>query len=595
VAFSTLLNLKNGTSVSTTKSECMKQKQWIYKLVIVSGCGLSCILAILLGFIIPSKAQMIVWFHSTGYYFIFTGFLLWVTSLLPRRFYGDIWRRRFQKHGRVLLLALVIIGATWLVTPPRFRILADETNLASTSASMYRHKAFYNSTQGLVYYETYHDKQHVWDIRALFYPFLVSLVHAVSGYRAENAFVVNAIAGFFCLISFYILLQRWFVQWISVIGMLLLSSFPLFVLWTTSGGYEIVNLLFIIITFILLDKLIKDKEGITIEQLGLTLLLLTQLRHESFTITISVGIAVMSLIRQIKIESLSYRSIILPLLFLPIAWQRWIIFNTRDLQLSQGQQIFSFDEFKSNLGNAWLYFTTQPEKHNTIPILFYLALIGFTYGILQVVRHRERITRQLITLSGTTLLCVLLLLVVLLSFNNQVGGFIHPATIRYGIAFLPLIVLGTIILLNGLYQYKPEIARYVWVGVIACLIWHWPFAANNESLRHLTLYREYKVTLDFLKRNYSHSDIVIIAERPGLYTPHFWGAVSFSYANMHLDELTKPLNQHLFQDVLAIQKIQYINHQPTASTQLANVKLETLYEVQIKGQWYLRFSKLSLK
>jgi len=577
------------------KSEWMMQKQWIYKLVIVSGFGLSCILAILFGFIIPSKTQMTVWFHTTGYYFIFIGFLLWVTSLLPRRFHGDIWRRHLQKHGSVLLLALVIIGATWLVTPPRFRILADETNLASTAAAMYRHKTFYNSTQGVVYYEAYHDKQHVWDIRALFYPFLVSLVHTFSGYRAENAFVVNAIAGFFCLVSFYILLQRWFPKWISVIGMLLLSSFPLFVLWTTSGGYEIVNLLFIIITFILLDKLIKDKKGITVEQLGLTLLLLSQLRHESFTITIAVGIAAISLIRQIKIESLSYRSIILPLLFLPIAWQRLIIFNAHDLQLSQGQQIFSFNELKSNLENAWVYFTTQPEKHNTIPILFYLALIGFIYGISQVIRHRELITRRLITLSGTTLLCVLLLLVVILSFNNQVGGFIHPATIRYGISFLPLIVFGTIILLNGLYQYKSEIARYVCVGAIACLIWHWPFAANNESLRHLTLYREYQVSLDFLKRNYPHSNIIIIAERPGLFTPHFWGAVNFSYANRNIEELTKQLNQHLFQDVLAIQKIQYSNHQPTASTRLANVKLETLYEVQIKGGWYLRFSKISLK
>jgi hypothetical protein len=103
------------------------------------------------------------------------------------------------------------------------------------------------------------------------------------------------------------------------------------------------------------------------------------------------------------------------------------------------------------------------------------------------------------------------------------------------------------------------------------------------------------VTLDFLKRNYSRSDIVIIAERPGLYTPHLWGAVSFFYANRHLKGLTQQLNQHLFQDMLAIQKIQYANHQPTASTRLDNVKLETLYEVQTKGDWYIRFSKVSLK
>ena len=571
------------------------QKQRLYKLVVVVGCALSCVLAILFGFVIPSRAQMTTWFHTTGYYFIFIEFLLWVASLLPRRFHGDVWRRRLQKHGGVLLLALVVIGATWLVTPPRFRILADETNLASTAASMYRHKTFYNSTQGLVYYEKYHDKQHVWDIRSLFYPFLVSLVHTFSGYRAENAFIVNAIGGFLCLISFYVLLQRWFPQWISMIGILLLSSFPLFVLWTTSGGYEIVNLLFIIITFILLDKLVEEKKGVTFEQLGLTLLLLSQLRYESAAITISVGIAAISLIRQIDITSLSYRSIILPLLFLPTAWQRLIIFNNRDLQLSPEQQIFSFDAFKTNLGNAWLYFTTQPEKHNTVPILFYLALAGFIFGVLQVIRHRERLTRRLAILSGATVFSVLLLLAIILSFNNQTGGFIHPATIRYGISFLPLIVFGTAVLLHYLYRYKTAIKRYTWIGAIACLIWYWPFAANNESLRHLTLYREYKVSLDFLNHHYPRSDVVIIAERPGLYTPHLWGAVSFHYANRHLKELSTQLSLHLFQDILAIQKIQYANHQPTSSTQLNNAKLETLHEAQTKGKWYLRFSRVSLE
>jgi hypothetical protein len=276
-------------------------------ILLLMGLGVSILLSILLGFVIPPRAQMARWFHATGYYFIFGTFILWILSLLPERSNREKGFHCFKRHASALALAAVLVGAMCFATPPRFRILADETNMAGMAASMYRDKAFYNSIQGYVYYEKYHDLQHVWDIRSLFYPFLVSLMHTFTGYRAENGFIVNAIAGVGCLWMFYGLLQRWFSQWLSIVGMLLLAAFPLFVLWVTSGGFEIVNLLFTLIAFQLLDTLLVTGQARVMERLGLTLVLLSQLRYESVAITIGVGIAAISALRYIeRVAELDY-------------------------------------------------------------------------------------------------------------------------------------------------------------------------------------------------------------------------------------------------------------------------------------------------
>jgi hypothetical protein len=320
----------------------------------------------------------------------------------------------------------------------------------------------------------------------------------------------------------------------------------------------------------------------------------SQLRYEAVAITVVVGIAGISAMRYAELEKLTYRSIVLPLLFLPVAWQRLINLNNRDLQLPQGRDIFNLATLKENLVNAWAFFTSQPEHYNTIPVLFYLALIGIAYGVWQLIRHKERRTRRVMTLGGAAFISAFLLLVIILSFNNATGGLIHPATVRYGIIFLPFIVYGVILLLNSLAKFNINMKRYIWLGVFVCLAWYWPVAANNESLRHLTLYREYKVTLDFLKQNYTDSNIIVIAERPGLYTPHLWGAVDFPYANTHKNALLKKLENHLVQDIVTIQKIRYANHKPTDSTQLHGYTLNTLNETQTHSEWYLRFSKVLL-
>ena len=575
------------------KIEIKKNTRFAFPL----GMILSSVLALLYGFLVPTKEQMTEWLHTTGYYFIFATTILWLLSMLPESLERKRLNYFIKNHGGALIVAVILVVGMYLSCPPQFRILADETNLAAIAASMYQEHTFYNSTSGLYYYDAYHDFKHVWGIRPLFFPFLINIIHTISGYSAENGFVVNAIAGTITLWLFYGILQCWFPKSLALAGMILLASFPVFVLWVTSGGFEIVNLLFAMLSFFLFDKFLKTKKGIDLERLGLTLVLLSQLRYESAIFTICFAIIYIILfIRNDDYKNYTYKIIFIPFLFLPVAWHRMATMSSEVmLIIKDDHSLFSFTNFSLKFLELIEYFSSNTYKHNTIPILFYLGLFGILYGIWMAIKHKEVRTVQNTSLIAYTTLNPILLIIIILTYNLPQGGISHPTTIRYGIIFLPLIIFGIIFLTYKISYLWNTTNYYFLFFSIGILLFYWPVAVNNDSVNTLLLTREYNITLNYLKKNYSDKNIIIVSDRPGLYTPHKWGAVHFSYANQKKEELLRKFNRKLTQEILVIQKIQYLNEQPTPETRLIEqYHLEKLFEMQISGNSYLRISRVLL-
>ena len=565
------------------------------KYIFPAGMILSSVIALLFGFLIPTKEQMSDWLQITGYYFIFGTTILWLLSILPQSLERKKFDYFFNEYGRALIMALILVAGMYLSCPPQFRILADETNLAAVAASMYQEHTFYNSTSGFYYYDAYHDFNHVWGIRPIFFPFLINIIHTISGYSAENGFVVNAIAGTTTLVLFYGILKNWFPNILALSGMVLLASFPVYVLWVTSGGFEVVNLLFAMLSFYFLNKFLKTKKGLDLERLGLTLLLLSQIRYESAIFTICFAIIyIFLLIRNDDYKNYTYKIIFIPFLFLPVAWHRMITMSSEVmLIIEEEHNLFSFTNFSLKFLELIDYFSTNSYKHNTIPFLFYLGLIGILYGIWLTIKNKELRTVHNMTLVAYTTMTQILLIIIILTYNLPQGGISHPTSIRYGIIFLPLIIFGTILLIDKISYLWNATNYYFLFFSIGILLFYWPVAVNNDSVNTLLLSREYNITLNYLKKTHSDKNKIIVSDRPGLYTPHRWGAVNFSYANQNKEELFRKLKRKLTQEILVIQKIQYLNEQPTPETRLIKqFHLEKLFEMQISVTTYLRISRV---
>lgn len=294
------------------------------------------------------------------FYFIAAALFIWLQQVFAQLPPVAEMTSRFRRHLPALGVALTITVAAVFASPPDFRILADETNLLGMSMALYDDRACYNPTQAVNYY---HGMKRViskvTDMRPALFPFTVSAVHSLSGYRAANIFVVNALAGFFALFLLYYLIQKPFGRFWGLVAMLLLAAFPVFLLYMTSAGFEVFNLMFALIFLLLLLRFIKCPAAATAETMLLLLPLLAQTRYESALSVLCAVPAVLLWLPRGEFSRFSLRLVFLPFLFLPVAWLRVITFSRQAFQVKDIDQAFGLDLFIKNVQRALPFFQRQ--------------------------------------------------------------------------------------------------------------------------------------------------------------------------------------------------------------------------------------------
>ena len=89
------------------------------------------------------------------------------------------------------------------------------------------------------------------------------------------------------------------------------------------------------------------------------------------------------------------------------------------------------------------------------------------------------------------------------------------------------------------------------------------------------------------------SNILIVTDRPGMYSVHQWGAVDFNYANTHQARIKNDFNRKLYQEVLVLQLIDYATGNAVKGTSLtADFDMEVAFEAQFNATAKMRISRL---
>ena len=94
-----------------------------------------------------------------SYYIVLIGTIIWLCKLvniLPKR---RVCFYIIKRHLYPVVLAFFIVMAMFRVSPPDFRILADETNLLSVSQSMYEDHTVFNVTQKFNYNHNLYERK----------------------------------------------------------------------------------------------------------------------------------------------------------------------------------------------------------------------------------------------------------------------------------------------------------------------------------------------------------------------------------------------------------------------------------------------------
>ena len=331
----------------------------------------------------------------------------------------------------------------------------------------------------------------------------------------------------------------------AIAALLLAAGTPAFVIYTTSGGLETLNLLFTVAAFLaMIACLEKQAAPRETELLMLTLLLLAQCRYESLLFIPVVGLAVLpGLLRHQFFQKTSWLTCALPLFLVPVLWQRKGFQGALEMQINKiGQETFQRADSLFSLkhllqqidDNIFVLLGVNPH-FGFSPVLALLALAGVYLLARQVVSRRPSASETV--LLGAAAVSFLVLLVLLSAFFW--GLFTLPMDNRLALVFLPYLVcaaaFGGYRLCRSL---KIESALAVYLVVGAHLILFWPYGVQQRLINDMALPYEYRGAVSELSRRYPQDGAtVILTEQPNLYIVQGYSAFRLSEAGERMGEL----------------------------------------------------------
>ncbi len=381
-----------------------------------------------------------------GYYGIAGTFVWWVVVGV-KSIACPGWRSGFAKESegwQMAGLTLALTAVAVLTTPYAYKILFDEAVIQSTAWNMHMEREVgalgraYEVEGLLRSLQTYLDK------RPYFFPFLVSLVHDITGYRALNAHLLNTALMPVCLGLIYILGRRLAGHRAGLVALASLGGFSLLAVNATGAGLEMLNLAMILLAIWAAARYLEAPDDLRLGFFLLTVILLAGTRYESsLYVGCGAGVAVVGWWRERRIR-LPWAALAAPLLLIPCALHNTYLSGTPVLwELRDGYEVrFSCHYLIANLGFAREYFfNLAPGIANSI----WLTVAGGGSVCALLWRALVR-RRQELALSATGLAIFLIGLGVLgnlaLLMAYYWGDLSDPVVSRLSLPFQALLALA---------------------------------------------------------------------------------------------------------------------------------------------------------
>jgi hypothetical protein len=546
---------------------------------------------LLLFYSLTSKNAMVGLFTCASYYLIWLMIIVWtVQTVLFLKSLDFSLKLLLKKYWPGILIALALTTLVFCSVSVRFKTLSDETNFLSVSRSMVMDKLCVNSTMGKFYYGNLNTINREIPVFPLVFPFMVHLVHAVTGFRYQNSFAVNFIVMFLLLSGVYIAARRFSDMPTAVAAMLLVLCYPVITIFGTSGGFDFLNTAFFMLVVAATYCFVKTPSSRSFAFLFASLLVLANIRYESaaFLFILSLLLIALGKIKWQHLKDCSRLLFVTPLLSLPYIWQRVLTWGTHKSYYQT--PTFSFAQMVQNLTN---FFKNLVDFDYFLPYAGFVSIVSMlilVYLIIETIRKRILLQREQ--------RIFLIVLIVIYSVSSIIyfayffGFYVHPSGARFFMILSVLFALAPV----ALRVLKPHLLSGTALLIISsvCFLFYHPIAVEDRFINTLTLNRRTDHCIDFIEKLNSRN-ILIIDPRPGQYTALGYGAVNFAYANENRNLILTEAQRHLYTGIIVFQQIKYDTEQPTEDTILnQDYKLNPLYEIQVTADEFLRISEVDV-
>ncbi len=530
-------------------------------------------------------------FLNGSYYVLLLLSLLWIIHInLYLKEIKFSFKDTIFRFFPGILLSFVITCVVFISVEPTFRILSDETNLLAVSKSMVYEKSVANATMGKYYYGNFNPDSELVPARPLFFQFCIHVLHVLLGYNPENIFLLNFLVLFAFLSCVYILARKYLDEASSLASMILIVAYPVVSISTSSGSYDMFSTVFFYLVFASLFFFLKDPTPAGFSFLWMNMLMFAHIRYESF-IYFFLVLSFLLLFRVIRLELFKpslHLFAMTPLLFLSLFWQR--ILSQGKYSTPERTSLFSVDQFMRHLKEMAMGqfdFSFELPYANIVNII---AVIIFLYLAWEGIARKTIFTKQY---QRRFIFIFLAALAVNLTIflSHFIGKYSHPTQAKFFLISSIACSLAPFLLK----AVKPNAisGKALLLFSLVCFLAYHPIAVEGRFTNKLTLTRETKQCYQFLE-NLKEKNILIIANRPGLFTVLDYGVVNFSYANKYKNKVLRDYKRHNYVDIYVFQRISYDTGKPVREYSLDDdYNLEPLREIQVTAGRFLRISRVN--
>jgi len=534
-----------------------------------------------------------------GYWLLALTCLLFVLALKNElRAHWPGWAR-LRPHWPGLLGAVLIGTFLQVHEPHDFKVLFDEHVLAGIARTMhYEREAAYASYAHYANGHYYTIGLGV-DKRPLMYPFLVSIVHDLTGYRPENSFVVNGLLGFFLLLLIYSVGVAAGGWRIGCFGQLLLAGLPLLAQNATGGGFDLLNITALCV-FLLVAWNYWRQPGTGGLDLGVfTGILLANCRYEAMLfLGVLIVLAVLKWTRERRI-SLTLTSALSPVLVLPpmlINQIFWSGGNGAFFQ-TEADNFLNIKHVPGNLAHAVVFLFTPDFHSDNSVLLSGVGVVALLLTLVWTIRRLPQFWRE----PGFELPLLLTVLGVLattaVSMFSFWGFWDDPVVMRFS---LPLYTAFTWCAMFAAAQIWRGRTLPNWVLGFAGL-YAVAAAAPAASEAYMTsehqTFVSYRWARDYVLAHDADKSILIVSRASVMFTVYGVPNVHMGIANTVPLKVADTVRLGLYREVWVVQEYS-LNQKLNAWVEYPPARLDrrlilqTVAELSYRTDFRLRISKI---
>lgn len=358
--------------------------------------GLTSLLAALLGFYSIPDYAAIVFVSKAGFWFVLAAFGIFLSALW-QSFAPEFRGLRWQAFDGWTVVLIGICGTVLMVHEAfGFKIVMDEIMLLGTSMSMHLDRTVLTPVRGQDIQGTFVILDGMMDKRPLFFPFLCSVLHDLTGYRPQNAFVLNGVLTFGLLGLINAIGRQLAGRIAGWLGMILLTGLPLLAHNATGGGFDLLNIVMIAATLLLGARFWQKRDAPALTAFCYSALLLAQVRYESVIFLLPAAALVLWVWGAERRPILSWATLFAPLLMIHYPLQHRIF----DLRASSWElaskpgyaKVFSPEYIPENLQHGLNFFFAQPADQPNSLVLSTIGFIAVPFFLLLCVRRASKLS-----------------------------------------------------------------------------------------------------------------------------------------------------------------------------------------------------------